>query len=268
MVRHVAPTAVHTRGTPVWTSMAKPIIATTRSADADRARRQDVQAVAAEQEATRADQSGDADAGGEELEHDEGHADHEQQVGRGRAGHVVQQLVLYGQRAEHRDGHRLATRAAALPHDPRLHARQPDDELADHRGGSRSDLGAQRFVRSDGAGLQPAEHLGERRSQQVRPRRRCRRCCPMRLPGATPTRSATPAIWAAAPSARAPEGPTQTATGTVESWTARGQRRDAAVRDDRAAAVQLEHDGDGACSVRRRRSNLRRSRRGSGRAAR
>ena len=83
---------VHNRGTPVWMSTAKPNMANTSRAT-PRAGRQHAEAVATEQEGARADDAGHADARREQLEQEQRHPDHEQQVGDRRAGDRVHQPV-------------------------------------------------------------------------------------------------------------------------------------------------------------------------------
>ena len=106
-----------------------------QQADADGVGGQRGQPVAAEHEGAGADQAGHADAGGEQLEHDEGQADHEQEVGHRRARHRVHQLAAEGQLREPGLADRLAVALVALAHDPALHPVEAEHELADGGGG-------------------------------------------------------------------------------------------------------------------------------------
>ena len=67
--------------------------------------------------AHRADRTGDADAGGEELEHEQREPGEQQQVGHRRAGDRVEQLVDERQLGEAHGGDRVETGRSVVEHD-------------------------------------------------------------------------------------------------------------------------------------------------------
>ena len=102
------PTPVHKRGTPTWTSTAKASIAAEDQGDGPAARGQRRQSGAGQHRADRADDAGDADTGGEELEDQQRQADQQQEVRHRRAGHGVEELVDEAELGEADDRRRVA----------------------------------------------------------------------------------------------------------------------------------------------------------------
>ena len=106
-----------TCGMPTCTSIANANMASTMHGERPRPGRQHGHARAGEHGAHRADRPGDADAGGEELEHDQREAGQQQQVGHGRAGDGVEQLVDERELGEADRGDRVEPGRAVVEHD-------------------------------------------------------------------------------------------------------------------------------------------------------
>ena len=156
---------LHTRGTPVCTSTAKPNMAKSSRPTADGVGGQRGQPVAAEDQAPGAHQAGHADAGGEELEHDQGQADDEEQVGHRRAGDGVEELAAERELAEAGLGDGLALAV--------------DDRASRRPGGPRPAARRRRTRRWSGPRCPPGPGRRPRRRSPCRPppprRRGCRR---------------------------------------------------------------------------------------------
>ena len=113
------PTPVQNRGTPTWTSTAKASIPSTSRATAQPRAGRVARPVHARTRHAAPDDPGDADAGGEELEDQQGHADQQQEVGHGRAGDGVEQLVDEAELGEADGGDRVPAAACRRRGSPR-----------------------------------------------------------------------------------------------------------------------------------------------------
>ena len=168
-----------------------------------------------------------------QLEQQQGQADHEQQVRHRRAGHGVHELPDQAQAAEL---HLLAVGdlAIAVGH-LGLDTGKLDDELTDHRriGVDEAEVdgppGAHRSPTSTVAGSPGATQASSRLGVTS-----------MLEPGAMPVTSATATRRTDSPAALLPEARSRRRPGPTNlRWWRPGRR--APRRDDRAAAVELQH---------------------------